>query len=267
MLSSEQTTDDYKKANVKNIKEILTEIAQKKNVKILYACETGSRAWGFPSPDSDFDVRFIYMHDREWYLSLSERKDTIEYMDGDLDLTGWDLRKCLVLLKKSNAPLIERFQSPIIYYADEIFRSQFRQLIDQYFSPTAVFYHHYSLAQKFWDELKGKPEVKLKNYFYLIRSLLSCYWIVKDKSVLPMDIEGLMTLINAEMRDELRALIKLKAGVDEKYLHQKDESLNEWIIELFELLEHSKNNLGVGKKDNSLLNDFFLKMVNNEVDN
>ena len=82
-----------------------------------------------------------------------------------------------------------------------------------------------------------------------------------------MDIEGLMTLINAERRDELRGLIKLKSGVDEKYLHQKDESLNKWIIELFELLDGTKNNLGVGKKDNSLLNEFFLKIVNNEVDN
>lgn len=249
------------------IEVTLKEIEQKKKVRILYACETGSRAWGFPSPDSDYDVRFIYQHERDWYLSLAQRKDTIEHMDGDLDITGWDLRKCLVLLKKSNAPLIERFQSPIAYYANEGFKIEFRQLIEQYYSPTAVFYHHYSLAQKFWEELKSKQEVKLKNYFYLLRSLLSCYWIVKDKSVLPMDIESLMTLINSERRDELRALIKLKAGVDEKHLHQKDKSLNAWIIELFELLERSKSNLGVGNKDNSLLNEFFLKMVNNEVNN
>jgi uncharacterized protein len=98
---------------MENIRHILNEIAQKKNVKILYACETGSRAWGFPSPDSDFDVRFIYMHERDWYLSLGQRKDTIEYMERDLDITGWDLKKSLTLLKKSNAPVIERFQSPI----------------------------------------------------------------------------------------------------------------------------------------------------------
>jgi uncharacterized protein len=249
-----------------NVESILNEIQQKKNIKILYACETGSRAWGFPSPDSDFDVRFIYMHNRDWYLSLSQRKDTIEYMDGDWDITGWDLKKRLVLLKKSNAPLIERFQSPILYYADEGFRAKFRQLIDQYYSPTAVFYHHYSLAQKFWDELKDKDEVKLKSYFYLIRSLLSCNWIVGDKSVLPMNIEGLMKPINSERTDELRTLIKLKAGVDEKYLHPKDESLNNWIRQMFEILERSKDNLGVSKSDNSALNEFFLKTVNDDVD-
>ncbi|MGC4035955.1 MAG: nucleotidyltransferase domain-containing protein [Chitinophagaceae bacterium] len=252
---------------MKSITNILTEIEAAKKVKILYACETGSRAWGFPSPDSDYDVRFIYMHERDWYLSLYQRKDTIEHMDGDLDITGWDLRKSLTLLKKSNAPLIERFQSPITYYADEIFKGEFKDLITQYYSPTAVFYHHYSLAQKFWEELKGKEEIKLKSYFYLIRSLLSCYWIVKDKTVLPMNIGGLMTLIDSQRRNEIRNLIKLKAGVDEKYLHKQGESLNEWVKELFEQLEHSKDNLGVSSADSSLLNEFFLKMVNGNADN
>ncbi|MES1223425.1 MAG: nucleotidyltransferase domain-containing protein [Bacteroidota bacterium] len=252
---------------MKEIKNILSEIEQKRKVKILYACETGSRAWGFPSPDSDYDVRFIYMHDRDWYLSLSPRKDTVEHMDGDLDITGWDMRKCLVLLKKSNAPLIERFQSPIVYYKNGTFENEFKELITQYYSPTAVFYHHFSLAQKFWEELKDKEEIKQKSYFYLIRSLLSCHWVIKDKSVLPMDIEGLMTRIDAVRRNELRELIKLKAGVDEKYLHKKENSLNQWIKELFELLESSKDNLGVSKADNSLLNEFILKMINTNADN
>ncbi len=184
---------------------ILTAIEANKKVKILYACETGSRAWGFPSPDSDYDVRFIYMHERDWYLSLSQRKDTIEHMDNELDITGWDLRKCLMLLKRSNAPLIERFQSPMVYYVDEAFKKEFKELINQYYSPTAVFYHHYSLAQKFWKELENKEEIKLKNYFYLIRTLLSCHWIINDKSVLPMVIAGLKTLIDTESRDVLRA--------------------------------------------------------------
>lgn len=102
---------------MQDIPQIVRKIAADKNITLLYACETGSRAWGFPSPDSDYDVRFIYMHERDWYLSLNQHKDTVEYIDGDLDITGWDLKKCLALLKKSNVPLIERFQSPIEYYA------------------------------------------------------------------------------------------------------------------------------------------------------
>ena len=99
------------------IKDKLKDIEQKYQVKVLYACETGSRAWGFPSPDSDYDVRMIYMHDLDWYLSLSDKKDTIEFMseDGELDVTGWDIKKCLKLMWKSNGALLERVQSPVVY--------------------------------------------------------------------------------------------------------------------------------------------------------
>jgi predicted nucleotidyltransferase len=248
------------------VTDMLKNIADQRDIRILFACETGSRAWGFPSPDSDYDIRFIYMHKRDWYLSLSDRKDTIEYMDGDLDITGWDLRKCLQLLKRSNAPLIERFQSPIRYFEQPPFATEFKQLAEIYYSPTAVFYHHYSLAQKFWEELKSQEDVKLKSYFYLLRSLLSCHWIIQDKSLLPMDIEGLMKKIDPERRDELRKLIRIKAGVTEKYLHPKEKELNSWIRELFEMLEQSKNNLGVCEQGQEKLNTFFLKMVNTHDD-
>ena len=247
---------------MQQIKNILINIEQTKNIKILYACETGSRAWGFPSPDSDYDVRFIYRHERDWYLSLSQHKDTIEYMvDETWDVTGWDLKKSLLLLKKSNAPLIERFQSPIMYCGDDSFKNEFKQLIETYYSPTAVFFHHYSLAKKLWEELKDANDVKLKSYFYLIRSLLSSYWIIKDKSVLPMHIEGLMVLIDEDSKKRLRELIQLKAGVGEKYLHPKDEVLNKWITEMWELIESSKENLGVNRTDIKGLNEFFLKTI------
>ena len=252
---------------MKNIVDALTQIEQKRGIKILYACETGSRAWGFPSPDSDYDVRFIYMHERDWYLSLSQRKDTIEYMEEDLDITGWDLKKCLTLLKKSNVPLIERFQSPIEYCAVPGFKVGFKQLIESYYSPTAVFFHHYSLANKFWQDIKDKEEYKLKSFFYLVRSLLSCNWILQDKSVLPMHIEGLLQYTDEKMKNRLRELIQRKAGVGEKYLHSKDIQMNKWIEGLFKRLEVSKQNLGVNEMDMSLLNDFFLKMVYAKVDN
>ncbi|GAB2830081.1 nucleotidyltransferase domain-containing protein [Ferruginibacter profundus] len=246
---------------MENIKDILSGIERKKNIKILYACETGSRAWGFPSPDSDFDIRFMYMHDRDWYLSLSVKKDTVEIMDGDLDITGWDLKKSLTLLKKSNAPLIERFNSPIEYFSVPGFRDEFQDLIANYYSPIAVFFHHYSLAKNFWEELKDKKELKLKSYFYLVRSLLSCNWIIKDNTVLPMHIEGLMKYVEEEYKERLRALIAVKATVGEKYVHKKDEKLNEWILHLFEYVEAGKENLAVNNADMGLLNDFFLKML------
>ena len=104
----------------KKIKKYLKNIEEKFDITILLACETGSRAWGFPSPDSDYDVRLIYKHKRDWYLSLAEEKDTIELMldNNEIDISGWDIRKTLRLLWKSNPPLLERIQSPIIYTCD-----------------------------------------------------------------------------------------------------------------------------------------------------
>ncbi len=245
---------------MKHIQNILTELSLEKNIQILYACETGSRAWGFPSPDSDYDIRFIYMHKRDWYLSLSEQKDTIEQMIGDFDVSGWDVRKCLHLLKKSNAPLIERFQSPIEYMSDNDFRDEFKNLIAQYYSPIAVFYHHYSLATNFWNDLKDKEEIKLKSFFYLVRSLLSCNWIINDDSVLPMQIEGLMKYIDDNLKVRFRELIKLKSTVGEKHLHKADADLYDWIKTMFEKFALAKDNIKVNNKNINLLNEFFIKM-------
>ncbi|KAA3624027.1 MAG: nucleotidyltransferase domain-containing protein, partial [Bacteroidetes bacterium] len=105
------------------IRKYLSELEKDKGIEILLACETGSRAWGFPSPDSDFDVRIIYKHEKDWYLSLAEKKDTIDiFLDNnEIDISGWDLRKSLRLLWKSNPPLLERIQSPIIYKSDQEF--------------------------------------------------------------------------------------------------------------------------------------------------
>ena len=251
---------------MENIRKILKEIEQKSKVKILYACETGSRAWGFPSPDSDYDIRFIYMHDRDWYLSLSQRKDTIEFMEGDLDITGWDLRKSLVLLKKSNATLIERFQSPIEYFSVKEFKDEFKKLIESYYSPTAVFFHHYSLTRKFWEEIQDANEYKLKSWFYMVRSLLSCAWILEKDSVLPMNINALMDWMGDYWKNSINELINLKKTVGEKYLHPKDVELNERILAMLELVEKSKDNLKVKSVDMTGLNKFFLKMVNKNAD-
>lgn len=246
---------------MEKIIDSLKKIEKQKGVRILYACETGSRAWGFPSPDSDYDVRFIYCHEKDWYLQLGQRKDTIEVMTDDLDITGWDLKKSLLLLKRSNTSLIERFQSPVEYYSDPGFKTSFLELIEQYYSPTAVFFHHYSLAVKFWEDLKDKQAFKLKSYFYLLRSLLSCNWIVRDSVVLPMHIGCLMEYISEDQKQMVRDLINLKSGVGEAYLHGKDSSLYGLVQDLFEIINGKGNTLKVNRNDYSNLNQFFITQL------
>lgn len=243
---------------MKDIHKKLEQIADDQKVHLLFACETGSRAWGFPSPDSDYDVRFIYRHDSPWYLSLSKHKDSIELMDGDLDVTGWDLKKCLLLLKRSNTPLIERFQSPLIYKEMPGFKEDFKKLIAAYYNPIAVFFHHYSLASKFWEEMKEQPDCKLKALFYLLRSLLSCNWILHDDSILPMHIEGLMRYSTNDFNSLSRELIDLKATKAESYRHPLHEFLKTWIGHTFKKLEDAKTSLKVNTTSMDILNDYFL---------
>lgn len=100
----------------KEIREKLEEIEEKENVMILLAVESGSRAWGFASPDSDYDVRFIYVRSIEEYLRLDEQKDVIDWqLDDVLDINGWDLKKALVQFRRGNATLFEWSNSPIVY--------------------------------------------------------------------------------------------------------------------------------------------------------
>ncbi len=161
-------------------------------------------------------------------------------MEGDLDATGWDLRKCLLLLNRSNVPLIERFQSPVIYWEEPGFKTEFKKLIAEYYNPIAVFFHHYSLAIKFWEDIKQQPDYKLKSLFYLFRSLLSCNWIIHDDSVLPMDIEGLMKYNPGAMNTTIRELVILKSSQPESYRHPWNPEVKDWIIHTFSQLEQAR---------------------------
>lgn len=242
-------------------------LAENKGIDILYACETGSRAWGFPSPDSDYDVRVIYKRDLKWYLSLYELDDFVEWMDGDFDITGWDLKKTLLLLKKSNVSVIERFQSPIQYMESAGFKEAFTDLVKHYYSPRAVFYHHYLLAVNFSKSVLNQESFTLKSFFYMVRSLLSCNWILKDNTVLPMHIEGLMQYVDEGIATELRKLIALKATVSESYFHAPDPLLMQWIKDMFATIELHKDETGVNNHDMSRMNEYFIKMLYGKADN
>lgn len=242
------------------LSKIFAEIERKHKIRILYACETGSRAWGFPSPDSDYDVRFIYMHEPDWYVSLNEQKDTIEFMEGDWDITGWELRKSLLMLKKSNAALIERFQSPMVYKDKTGFRTDFKKLVDMHYNPVSVFYHYHSLCNNFWDDMKDAQEVKLKSLMYVVRSMLCCVWTLKDVETLPMEIKPLMKYASENIKQRINELIVLKAGKNESYLHPMDELLHGWINETMEMLEERKSEVRIQSADMKNLNEFFLKM-------
>lgn len=185
--------------------EKLAEIEQIEDIIILHAVESGSRAWGFPSPDSDYDVRFIYVRKPEFYLKLEKTRDVIEYPISDmLDINGWDLNKALRLLHGSNPTLFEWMSSPVVY-RQTAFIDQLRPIMDDYFSCKSGLYHYLSMAEgNYRDYLKGE-KVRAKKYFYVLRPLLACKWILRTHTKPPMIFRELMS---AEMDDSLKPAVE-----------------------------------------------------------
>ncbi|MDH5507650.1 MAG: nucleotidyltransferase domain-containing protein [Anaerolineae bacterium] len=197
------------------IKAHLEKIELEDNVRIFYACESGSRAWGFPSADSDYDVRFLYLRPIEWYLSidLEHKRDVIERsIEANLDINGWDLRKALQLFRKSNPPLMEWLGSPIIYQEHGSITAKLRVLAKQYYAAIPSSYHYLSMAH---NNIRGHfdgPTVKLKKYFYILRPLLAILWIEQGLGVVPTEFQVLVNHVvdSPELKAEIDQLIRLK---------------------------------------------------------
>ena len=188
------------KINMKqNILKYLHDIETQYDVKVLYAVESGSRAWGFHSEESDWDVRFIYVHKLDWYLKVNAGRDVIEEMyDDNVDLVGWDLRKTLRLLQKSNPSLMEWLNSPIIYYADDEFLSQMKILETRYFNPIKIMYHYESLYIKHDKRYLQNTAYPLKRFLYYLRGILACRWLEEYGTLPPVFFAELVNAIVVE---------------------------------------------------------------------
>lgn len=190
------------------------------SVKILYACESGSRAWGFESKDSDWDVRFIYVRLMDWYLSvdLEHKRDVIELpITDDLDINGWDIRKALKLFKRSNPPLLEWLQSPIVYINNTNLVKDLTELLPDYYSPKACMYHYIHMARGNFREYLQSSTVWLKKYLYMLRPLLSVQWIEKGLGVVPIEFQKLIEarVPTGPLRDAIDDLIARKRAGEE----------------------------------------------------
>jgi hypothetical protein len=213
--------DFMNRDSVSRIDARLHDIAATDHVAIPLAIESGSRAWGFPSPDSDYDCRFIFVRSPVDYLSLFPKRDVIETpLDGDLDVNGWDIAKALKLLLKGNAVVIEWVTSPIVYFADEWFRSEFLSLARRVVVRERVARHYLHLGERqrhayFADD----KQVKLKKLFYALRPAAALRWLRQHphEAVAPMHFPTLMLECDppAEVRTLVEELTAKKAVTNE----------------------------------------------------
>ena len=244
----------------------LTEIERAENVRVILAVESGSRAWGFASPDSDYDVRFIYVRKKEFYLRLEKTRDVIEWqLDETLDINGWDLKKALQLLYSSNPTLFEWNNSPIVYKTTAEW-AKISGETDAYFSAKSGLYHYLSTAKANYREYLKSETVKLKKYFYVIRPLLACKWILDKKCPPPMLFS---TLVEAELESRIKPvidnLLHLKKNTPEVEEGKRIDILNEYIDENLISLKAEIDALpNTHRADLGKLNELFLSSLFSE---
>ena len=208
----------------------LNEIENREDVKILLAVGAGSRAWGFASPDSDYDVRFIYVRPKADYLRLEKTRDVIELpIEGELDINGWDLDKTLRLLRASNPTLFEWFSSPIVY-RETAFADELRSVMNKYFSSKRGLSHYLSMASSNYREYLKGDTVKAKKYFYVLRPVLACRWILDKGTPPPMLFSELVDAeLDPALVPDVDSLLDLKMNAPEIKTIPKIESINRYL--------------------------------------
>lgn len=240
----------------------LQEIEKEQDITILWACESGSRAWGFASRDSDFDVRFIYKHNWEAYLRLEDTRDVIEYpVDAVWDVNGWDLDKTLRLLMKSNPALYEWLNSPIVYCSSD-FRADIEPLLQAYYSESKMLHHYLHTAAGMLAAVEKKERVRAKKYFYILRPLLACLWIRAYHEAPPVRFEKLLCMLDDSMRPSVERLLAIKMNTREADEIPHDDTLLEYMHRIYTdteayLLQLPKEDA----KNWDLLNQFFRQEV------
>lgn len=207
----------------KEIRRRIAAAEKEHGVKVLYAVESGSRAWGFASPNSDYDVRFIYAHPKDWYLTVDveDKRDVIEYpIVDEIDINGWDIKKALKLYWKSNPAFVEWLQSPIVYVDDGHTAKKAREMMPRVASSHKGIYHYLHMAKGNYREYLKKDVVPLKKYFYVLRPLLAIMWLERYDRPAPIEFDVLRklvadnTLLDAAITD---LLDRKKVSLEKEY--------------------------------------------------
>ncbi|GIN60631.1 hypothetical protein J27TS8_06240 [Robertmurraya siralis] len=251
----------------------LMKIEEDYHVKILYAVESGSRAWDFPSKDSDYDVRFIYVHRMEDYLAIDQmgigkKRDVIELpINNLLDITGWELTKALRLFRKSNPPLMEWLHSGIVYYQAFSTIEQMKELSEEIFSPNTCLHHYLNMASDNFRKYLQGDEVNIKKYFNVLRPVLAAQWIEKYNQFPPLEFPQLLeSLIPAgELKTEIKMLLKRKMSGEKPALEPKIDIIVDFLNEEILRLSDYTRTINVNSPDCTPKLDHIFKKTLKEV--
>ncbi len=251
----------------KQILDKLAGIEADHDVRILFAVESGSRAWGFPSPDSDYDARFVYARSTDWYLSINPGRDVIELpIEGDLDINGWDIQKALGLLLKPNPVLLEWLSSPVRYRWRDDVCSQLSDLSKKIAHNRACFHHYIGVGEgSFARTIAGKDQVSIKKYFYVLRPAMALRWLRMHPDIIPpMNFQELMRGVDLSsgLTGLIEDLLAKKRVTKEMGEAPRVAELDDFVLAEFEQAKSAVQNASKAEKQNEQeANDLFRSIV------
>jgi predicted nucleotidyltransferase len=223
------------------IDTLLDRIAREHDVFLPLAIESGSRAWGFASPDSDYDCRFVFVRRIAGHITPWPARDVIEFPpEDDLDANGWDLGKALRLLLKGNAVIVEWLRSPVIYRGQAWFRDSFLEFAQHAATREAIGRHYLHLGERQRRVYFGDgTNVSQKKIFYALRPAATLRWLRKHpgEAIAPMHFPTLMAECDppAELRSEVADLMRRKLATRELGVAPLPASVAGFIDSEFEL--------------------------------
>ena len=193
---------------------LLHDLERKHGIRNLLAVSYGSRSFGYASAESDWDVRFIYVHRPEWYFSIAKTEDSVKLIldDEDIDMEGYDLKKALTLLSRTNPNESDWLHAKDYLIVDDDFLHAMQAFEAQCYNPHHAMYHFYSIALKHSQRYLEK-EVTLKRFVYYMRGLLSCRWMEEHGSHPPVIVDELIDATiadNEAVREKAHHLLELK---------------------------------------------------------
>ncbi len=249
------------------ILKTLRQLETEHDCRILFAAESGSRAWGFASPDSDYDVRAIYVKPLDWYLSLDAKpKDTFEVMlPGDLDISGWELRKTLRLFGGCNLALCEWLGSPIQYESSQSFNLKLKELVPHYFNPIKSVHHYLAMKGNALENLDAENTISIKKLFYALRGLAAAIWSVEKRTMPPTEFARLLEagLFPEDISEIIAGLQERKKCAVEKERVELPARLAQFFVEEESRLQDKCKQLTVPETDWAHLENLFKETLAN----
>lgn len=247
---------------MKKIQEILDKISKEQDIKILFACESGSRAWGFPSSDSDYDVRFVYYSPLKSYLSIDEVQDTVTIPIADeLDVVGWDIKKFLKHIRKSTGSVFEWLHSPIFYRSEINSLNELREISKEYFSKRTMMHHYLGISKNAYKSLND-GQIGIKKLLYVLRPLLAALWICEKQTIPPVDFNDLLPLINDKpVVNKINELLKQKSNSAERFTVELDSNIKNYIDTIFNYCDRKVADFKRKTNTSEKLDDFFTKLI------